>query len=341
MSRRCWSLATCSWLVLVLLSLPGRAEEPVDSEALKKWLAPQEWRRDTEGPIVTLGAAGEFDDTHVFAPCVVREQSRFLLWYCGSRGAVAERVFRLGLAESDDGRHFQKHSGNPVYEFGNGIRSVLTPTVLRRIDGTPIRENGRLRMWFSAAPLTKSNSLHTLHASTSEDGAHWSAPSPPQLEHVYAPTVLKDGDIYRLWYTDVSRDPWIIRHAASDDGRRWRVAEAPALVIDQDWERGRLFYPAVVKVEDAYLLWYGSYWSGEANKTAIGFAVSEDGLRWRKSPHNPVLRPDPSRPWESHYTTSHSVMRLPDGAWRIWYAGRKAPPFTNKYFAIATATWRP
>jgi len=62
-------------------------------------------------------------------------------------------------------------------------------------------------------------------------------------------------------------------------------------------------------------------------------------MRWHKSPHNPVLRPDPQRPWESHYTTSQSVLRLEDGSFRIWYASRKEPPFRNKYFAINTARW--
>ena len=75
-------------------------------------------------------------------------------------------------------------------------------------------------------------------------------------------------------------------------------------------------------------------------KTAIGFATSPDGLIWDKHPGNPVFGPDPSREWESHYTTSQSLLRLPDGSWRIWYASRTKPPFVHKYFAIGTALWR-
>ncbi len=113
----------------------------------------------------------------------------------------------------------------------------------------------------------------------------------------------------------------------------------PVLVLDQDWERKRLFYPTVVKIDDAYLMWYGSYWQERANTTALGFAVSLDGLRWYKHPQNPVHRPDPERAWESHYVTSQSVMRLADGSLRMWYASRKKPPFVNKYFALNTARW--
>ena len=74
-------------------------------------------------------------------------------------------------------------------------------------------------------------------------------------------------------------------------------------------------------------------------KTAIGCAYSDDGLRWQKESDNPVFEPDPSRIWESHYTTSQSVLRLDDGSLRIWYASRPAPPFEHKYFAIRTAHW--
>lgn len=306
---------------------------------MRPWLGPQTWERDTRGPVVSLGTAGAFDDTHVFAPCVARERGRFWMWYCGSRGAVGERVFRLGLATSEDGIRFHKSPRSPVYEFGDGKRSILTPTLLRRTDGSPVREGGRLRMWFAAADLGSAGSRHTLHETTSDDGVRWSPPSPAQLEDVYAPTVIKTEGVYRLWYTDVRAEPWVLRHARSRDGRRWTVDPDPVVVIDQAWEVRRLFYPTVVMVDGMYLMWYGSYWSAHANKTAIGLAVSADGTTWHKRPQSPVLCPDPSRAWESHYTTSQSVMRCGDGSWRIWYASRKRPPFVNKYFAICTARW--
>lgn len=307
--------------------------------ALRPWLGPQRWERDTEGPVIALGRPGDFDDTHVFAPCAAFELGQYSLWYCGSRGAVAERVFRLGLATSRDGRRFAKSASNPVFEFGDGRHSVLTPALLRSPDGSVLRHDGHLRMWFSATHFAGTSGLHTLHETTSPDGVHWQAPSPAQLDHAYAPTVIREGDVYRLWYTDVSADPWILRHAESRDGRHWDVTPEPVLVLDQAWEQGRLIYPTVLSSGGVYLMWYGSYWSKHASKTAIGFAASVDGLRWHKCPQNPVLRPDPARPWESHYTTSQSVLRLEDGSFRIWYASRKEPPFRNKYFAINTARW--
>ena len=328
-------------LTAVLLAAAPLAEsaEPLDP-ALVRWLGPQDWKRDTGGPVISLGENGAFDDQHIFAPCVAQMAGQHWLWYCGSRGTVADRVFGLGLATSRDGRSFARHALSPVMNFADARHSVLTPTLLTDIEGNPIREGSKLRLWFSSTDFHDPSGLHTLHESTSDDGIHWSPPSEAQLKGAYAPSVLKNGDIYQLWYTDVSRGPWVIRYGESRDGHQWKVEPEAALKVDQPWEKDRLFYPAVRRDGDVLLMWYGSYWAGQdSQKTALGFAASRDGRHWVKSPHNPVLRPDASRPWESHYVTSQSLIRHSDGSWRIWYASRTKPPFTHKYFAIGTATW--
>ena len=166
------------------LSALVAAQQPEPPDPLSAWLTPQAWTRDVDGPVVGLGRPGGFDDAHLFAPCVAREDGRFLLWYPGSRGAVGERVFRLGLATSEDGTTFTKHASSPVLEFQDGERSVLTPTVLRTTSGAVQREDGRIRMWFSSAALAVPNAVHTLHESTSEDGVTWTAPSPALLSEI-------------------------------------------------------------------------------------------------------------------------------------------------------------
>lgn len=301
-------------------------------------LGDQHWVRDIEGPVIALGEPGAFDDTHLFAPCVVEEKGVFSMYYCGSQKDVANRVFQMGLATSTDGLHFEKHP-EPVFDFGDGRHSILTPTLLRSTNGTVMREEGKLRLWFASTDFAANDGVHTLHESTSEDGIHWSAPSSAQFEGIYAPTILKEGGVYRMWYSDVSAEPWIVRHAKSLDGKTWEQTPLPCVVIDQPWEKGRLFYPAVIKHDGQFVMWYGSYWTARDNTTAIGVATSADGLNWTKSTINPVFTPDESRTWESHYTTSQSVLKLVDGSWRMWYASRKAPPFENKYFAIGTARW--
>jgi len=302
------------------------------------WLSPQVWRRDSDVPCVSLGPPGAFDDAHIFAPCVAFEDGLFRMWYCGSRGTVEGRVFRMGFATSFDGVNFTKHPASPVLSFGD-TRSILTPTLLRHPGGSLCREDGCLRMWFSSTDFPAGDGVHTLHETTGVDGLTWSPPSRPLLHNLYAPTIIKQDSVYRMWYTDVVADPWCFRYAESGDGTRWDVVPQPVMVLDQPWEHGRLFYPTVLVADGLHLMWYGSYShrKGEETRTALGFAVSKDGITWEKSPSNPVFGPDPAHAWESNFTTSQSVLWLPDRSLRIWYASRPKPPFTHKYFAIGTA----
>jgi predicted GH43/DUF377 family glycosyl hydrolase len=341
-------------LAFCLAFLSGGEGIPIASAQsppeLARWLGPQEWVRDVDGPILALGKNGDFDDTHIFAPHVAIDEGRFLLWYCGSTGfahdlapmrTADERVFQLGLATSTDGTQFQKNPTGAVFAHPEDRMSILTPTVLRNSDGSVLREDGKIRMWFSSARLGGGGRPQAIQESTSADGVHWSAPSPVQIERAYAPSVIKTEAGYEMWYTEPGRYPWRIRHARSADGSQWTVDEPPVLEISQDWEHFLQIYPSVTKIDGVYLMWYASYLHQNRETTAIGFAVSLDGVRWTKHPRNPVLRPDPSRDWESHYVSSQSVVRLADGSFRMWYASRKKPPFQNLYFAINTVRWMP
>lgn len=323
-----------------------RADDP--PAELQRWLQPQTWVRDTDGPVLPLGKTGEFDDTHIFAPTVAREDGRYFLWYCGSQGFAHdlapmrtkdERQFRVGLATSDDGVHFERRSG-AVMELSTPRLSIITPTVLRDARGHVLRENGRMRMWFTSATLGGGGQPHAIQQAFSRDGVAWTDVSPIQVSRAYCPTVIKTPAGYTMWYTEPGRYPWLIKHATSPDGNTWTVTEKPVLTISQPWEVDLQIYPCVLHVDGVYLMWYSSYLQKNHETTAIGFACSTDGVAWYKHPQNPVLRPDPNRPWESHYVSSHSVMQLDDGRFRIWYASRKAPPFQNLYYAINTAVWQ-
>lgn len=157
-------ISTLLWLGI---RITGLSDVPVE---LRPWLVEQNWQRDSGGPIISLGESGDFDDTHIFAPMVAEEDGRYQMWYSGSRGSVAERVFRLGLATGGSPVHLEKYDSNPVLEMRDGMRSVLTASLLRFPNGSVRREDGKLRTWFSAASLSSEANLHTLHETFSDDG---------------------------------------------------------------------------------------------------------------------------------------------------------------------------
>jgi predicted GH43/DUF377 family glycosyl hydrolase len=347
--QRSFVPAAALWLAAT--ALPLGAAEP----DLAKWLAPHDWQRDSDEPALSLGEKGRFDDQHIFAPHVIQMNGEFWMYYCGSQRCVDagtykgkakdpehpeksdQRLFKLGLARSKDGVHFTRHSAEPVFSFGDDIHSVVTAAILKNPDGSVHREGGKLRMYFAAVDFPHGTYKHDLYQTTSDDGLAWDKPI-LVMENAYAPCVIKERDKYRMWYTWIDRHPWHTNHAESTDGTNWTISQEPCIVMDQKWEVKDQVYPMVIKTDGVYVMLYGCYWNDDKH-TALGFAASKDGLTWTKHVENPVFRPEPKHDWESNFTTSHTLMRLPDGSFRLWYAGRRQPPWSNLYFAIGTARW--
>jgi predicted GH43/DUF377 family glycosyl hydrolase len=325
------------------------------SANLDRWLTEHKWVRDSETPALSLGEKGKFDDQHIFAPHVIYENGEYWMYYSGSQRCVDagtykgvakdpehpeksdQRLFKLGLAKSKDGVHFTRFSAEPVFSFGDDIHSIVTAAILKNPDGSVCREDGKLRMYFAAVDFPDGKYKHILYETRSTDGIQWDKPT-PVMENAYAPCVIKENGKYRMWYTWIDKHPWHSNHAHSDDGTHWTITEKPCIVMDQKWEKKDQVYPMVIKADDVYIMLYGCYWN-DPDHTALGFAASADGYTWKKNPSNPDFRPEPKHDWESNFTTSQTLMRLPDGSFRVWYAGRRQPPWSNLYFAIGTARW--
>jgi beta-1,2-mannobiose phosphorylase / 1,2-beta-oligomannan phosphorylase len=67
-----------------------------------------------------------------------------------------------------------------------------------------------------------------------------------------------------------------------------------------------------------YRMWYSGGEQGEPN--AIGYATSEDGLKWAKYKTNPIFSPDPKIAWEKDRVTACQVIPQKDG-FLMFYIG--------------------
>lgn len=368
-------------VVVLALACPAAVRaQNAEPPGFAKWLQPMDWKRDRDVPVFTIGAKGEFDDMHILSPSVIYERGEYWMYYMGSTNDVIakglykpatdltddqkkriranehkDRIYKIGLARSKDGIRFTKHEGNPVLAFGDGRRGLLTPNFLRNPDGSVLRENGKLVMYFTAADMP-GDYKHVIHRATSDDGITWSAPSGPLIENAYAPTLMKEGSTYKMWFTAVDKRPWVMRYAESPDGLKWTVNPQPAMLPkEQKWEGAGgdlvilpvIVYPTVFKADGIYIALYGTFYETQ-HRTAIGFAVSADGLSWKKYEGNPVFTPNPNNDWESHFTSSQSILRLPDGSYRLWYGSRQGPipgsnprnpSWAHMYYAVGTAHW--
>lgn len=105
------------------------------------------------------------------------------------------------------------------------------------------------------------------------------------------PWILKDGDIYRLFYlvgpkdTEVFWSTGKIHGAISSDLKHWQDLGA---ILEPDpnisWESGRMLAGSAYKEDGVYYLFYSAAGEGEPALfyEEIGLAISSDGLHWQR-----------------------------------------------------------
>ena len=129
-----------------------------------------------------------------------------------------------------------------------------------------------------------------------------------------------------MWYTgqfkpgqaDGTSD---IFHAVSEDGIHFvRTGDEPVLRAELPWEKQAVMCPSVIWDEGTKLfrMWYSG--GEQYEPTAIGYAESEDGRVWRKSPLNPIFQADPASEWEQHKAAGCQVL-LHGGWYWMFYIG--------------------
>ena len=203
-----------------------------------------------------------------------------------------------------------KYAKNPV--LGGDLGTCFDISVLK--------EGDTYRMWFSWRPK-KSIALVE-----SKDGIESSKPliviAPNDKtdweNDLNRPVVIKNGDLYQMWYTGQARGKSWIGYATSKDGRAWqRQSDKPVLSAEKTWEKVAVMCPHVIYDDKAkrYRMWYSGGEQYEPN--AIGYATSEDGLKWNKDKDNPIFKPDLGLAWEKDRVTACQVIR--QGDWHLMF----------------------
>jgi predicted GH43/DUF377 family glycosyl hydrolase len=121
-----------------------------------------------------------------------------------------------------------------------------------------------------------------------------------------------------MWYTGQAKGKSWIGYATSDDGKTWvRASDKPVLSAEQPWEKVAVMCPHVAydDKDKVYRMWYSGGEQYEPN--AIGYATSEDGLRWTRHEKNPVFRPDRKKTWEQDRVTACQVVK--QGDWFVMF----------------------
>lgn len=254
----------------------GRAQIGAATVALED---PASWSVGAH-PIVTLGPLGSFDDSGVTSSCLVSHRGRKYLYYTGwSLGISVPFYLNVGVAYSDDdGVTFRRMSDAPLLDR-NAVDPFLTASPWVLVEGD------LWRMWYVSATcwvLENGRPKHKYHIryAESDDGVVWRRNGLVCIDFksddefaIARPCVVKDGELYRMWYAYRGAS-YRIGYAESRDGVSWhRLDERAGIdVSPEGWDAEMIEYPSIVDVgSQRFMLYNGN----DYGRTGIGLAVSE------------------------------------------------------------------
>lgn len=112
---------------------------------------------------------------------------------------------------------------------------------------------------------------------------------------LYEPSVIKDGGIYKMWYTGSKHPVVRIGYAESENGIDWIKVPGTCTggsVLDVgesgNFDERGVVSATVIKVNNEYKMYYTGYNYSDLEGSGIGYAVSTDGINWEKIPGNEV-----------------------------------------------------
>jgi len=165
-------------------------------------------------------------------------------------------------------------------------------------------------------------------AATSPDGVHWTktgkllSPDPASWEgdsYIAANGHVLEIDGELLYWYQGGRVPRI-GLARSPDGKAWTKLAEPVLGLGPrgSWDERGVADPYVIRVEDRLYMYYLG--QDRARRQRLGVAVSDDGVRWWKHRHNPILELGPPRSFDETGLGEPAVWRSHGRYWMLYTA---------------------
>jgi hypothetical protein len=226
-------------------------------------------------PVLAPGRPGAFDDSGVIASCLVRRERHDFLYYLGwNLGVTVPWRNSIGIAVREHGSdEFHRLSPAPALDRNREDPFSLSyPWVMRDESGW--------RMWYGSNQnwgARAEDMAHVIKYAESDDGISWRPTGRVCIgfeahgEYAIArPCVVKDGAIYRMWYSYRGL-AYQIGYAESADGLDWRRCDACAGIEPSadGWDSISLQYPFVFDHKGVrYMLYNGR----DYGRTGFGLA---------------------------------------------------------------------
>ncbi len=168
---------------------------------------------------------------------------------------------------------------------------------------------GLLTLLSSLASSTNRNCTGQWTQNPNNPVIQFSQSLPGQFMAWNDPSVIKDGSIYRMWFSGgiLGSNPIIqVYEASSNDGATWTINTTPIVSPGEpgSWDDQRIETPVVIKIaSNNYHLYYSgcSVTGCLVPQYSIGHATSVDGTTWIKDPANPVITYQTTDPTQWSY----------------------------------------
>jgi hypothetical protein len=232
-------------------------------------------------PVLIPGVVGGFDDSGVSMGCFAQRDADLRMYYLGwNLGVTVPWRNTIGLAVSrDGGLSFEKYSVAPLLDRSSvDPFSISYPWVFQRGLGDWLMWYGSNLTWGSGKK--QEEMAHLIKVACSDDGVLWrregrvALPFAHESEYAMSkPTVVRDGDLFRMWYS-FRGSAYRIGYAESMDGLKWtRLDELAGITpSDQGWDSETVEYPCVFDAAGARWMVYNG---NDYGRTGFGLAVLE------------------------------------------------------------------
>lgn len=228
-------------------------------------------------PVLSPGELGAFDDSGAMATWVADDGTRQLMYYIGwNLGVTVPFRNAIGLAVQSEEAGFRRFAKGPVLD-----RSMDEPHFCASCCVIPGPD--LWRMWYLSCTgwfADRGAPRHRYHIkyAESDDGVRWRRDGRVAIDYrndaetaISRPSVIRDGDLWRMWYS-FRGTAYRIGYAESEDGIRWaRLDERVGIdVSDEGWDSEMIEYPFVFDHRGTrYMLYNGN----DYGYTGLGIAV--------------------------------------------------------------------
>jgi sucrose-6-phosphate hydrolase SacC (GH32 family) len=243
------------------------------------------------------------------------------------------RVFMLMVvALASTGFSVDTPLGNKIRDWDGAY--LMKPSVLHETSG--------YKIWYDGADFDENIQIGL---AKSRDGISWKkAPQNPVLDGdpdawdasgEHAPFVMKDGNLYKMWYEGSDGNVRQLGYATSHNGIKWtKYPRNPVLQAGpESYDQFVAGHGTVLHEDGLYKLWYHAIGDldgiGDVD-AIIAYATSPDGIQWTK--HGPVLVGVPDS-WDTGLW-GPSVLKV-NGTYWMWYSA--GGPIYNISIGAATS----